>query len=276
MICDHRIALSSSAQNAEYRSYVRRHKNQMKLIVVISFILVIVGCQPTQPGERKPSLLSNFIKTTDEEGAGIDSLLYYYGGQCLFSTGYYFSTAEKNKRYFGLKLSNSEILNSRQGKFNIPASHIAFLFNRELANAEKRYDQIKVVIETKDGKTHSYEYSIEQLDLVLSKQEFLNEKIKMLSDGKYTEYINLINPEAQMGQMDRDPLLLSMHQTDSIFGSINKMNPFMFLGFSEIANKPDLLRLYGVTHRSIKDCRFRMDIKKEQVDEYFEEFDYDH
>jgi hypothetical protein len=78
----------------------------------------------------------NKARVSKQEVAAVDSVLAFYGGQCVRAKGYKIENDEK-ETYFELEMSKSKTLDTYEDFLGMAASNVAYLFYKNLGDDKK-------------------------------------------------------------------------------------------------------------------------------------------
>jgi len=240
-----------------------------KLFIISTIFFLLASCNSIDTGHSKPSLLSHLINVTENEKKGVDEILEYYGGKCLYSVGLNYSTSEPNVKYFELEVFDSELINASKERSDITLSNIAFLFYKNLRNDNHSYQEIHSIIKT-PIKEVKETYRIEDLETVFKNSNSLNKYIELIASKQYDELIS--NTNSTQIIENRDNVVNGLIKADSIFGDMNKEEPFLLSGFKLNENS---VRYYGIQLRNKNNCELRIDIDTEDNDQNLIAFEYE-
>ena len=227
-----------------------------KVIIFLLCISTFISCKKHREGHRDSGVLSNFIDATDNELNGVDAILDFYGGECKYGLGASASNIEGKKKYFELEMSKSESIEKKLNKVHLPSSNIAYLFFKHLKEEKKNYDEIHVILISKNGTKEEFNFSIELLEKVEKRLTLANKTINLIKDKKYEELKSLMNNE--IVPFDKDQLISQLEKIEPQFGNIKE---FLFFGFKVVPYKGvNLLHLSGAIIRDKKNSEFSIDI----------------
>jgi len=187
----------------------------------------------------------------------------------LYSVGFNYSTSKPNVKYFELEVFESDIINELNRRLDIPLSNIVFLFYKHLRKDNHGYQEIHSIIKT-DSKEVKEIFRIEDLEVVFSGQSSLIKFIDLIATKQYDELID--KTKSLEFSVNKETVMKSFNLTDSVFGEMNKNEPFLLTGF-KLNNK--IVRYYGVQLRSKRNCEIRMDIDMGNDGQNLNEFEFE-
>jgi hypothetical protein len=209
----------------------------------IAFVLalfVLVGC------------------ASETETRAVHEIANFYGGRVSYSKGVAASTTEGSKKYFELKLSESQYINSVAAEE--PASFSALTIYRNLSEEEKdKYTHIKTSVEQQAGdseKTTEFEYTIQKLKTVEAKLALIKPLQEILKHRHYEQLTQQLDSSA-FRNFDMKTFYAQLDTIASACGEINDYHLHAFTFFeSEVdqEQKP-LLELKGVLVRNKQNVR---------------------
>ncbi|NRB60724.1 MAG: hypothetical protein HRU50_12390 [Winogradskyella sp.] len=218
--------------------------------------ILLTSCVNKREGEEKTGLLSNFISLTDNEDAGVNEILDFYGGRCEYSVGASASTSEGTKRYFELEMSQSEAIENRLDKPKLPSSNIAFIFFKNLKEEKKNYDAIHVILISKDKSKQVFKYPISTLEQVEQRMNLNNKTVNLLKEKKFEKLNSMLNNE--LIPFNKEEFITRLIQVEPQFGNIKE---YRFFGFMIVPFKgKEILHLSGALLREKQNHEFSIDI----------------
>ncbi|WP_299218321.1 hypothetical protein [uncultured Aquimarina sp.] len=208
---------------------------------IIWFVVtsLLVSCAKKRNREIKNTLLSNFVEITENENKGIDEVLDFYQANCEYFIGFSSSNTEDSKKYFKLKMSNSEKLYLLEEELEIPASNIAYRFYKNLENERSNYDEIQTVFITRDGNEESYVFNRETLDFIHKKATLVNTILDSMKLKEYDFLKSTLSTRSYGEHKGR--LIKDFKKMDSMYGEISNYSP---LGYKVYRTKSDLKILH--------------------------------
>ncbi|GJM63919.1 hypothetical protein [Persicobacter diffluens] len=229
------------------------------LILIMLTCLIFSNCN-RRDGEYKTSLLSYFVDISDDEDAGVKDVLGFFGGKCEYSIGMSVLTGEKSKKYFELRLFDSEAIEHFTNNPKFAASNIAYRFYRNL-NKEKRneYTHINPIIVFSDGSEKKFEFSTWELEVVDKRVPFLNKVVDIIRENKYDDLLPLLN-DRRVVEYDKNELIENLKKADPQFGNVTDEG-FRIFGYKidALDNKGnDYLYLSGAIIRDIQSNEFSL------------------
>ena len=233
--------------------------NIKTILIALLTATTLYSCDNAREGETKPTLLSNLVKITDNEDKGVKDVLANYGGYCEYSIGTSASTEEGTIKYFELKLSKSETIESFENIMHYPASNIAYLFYRNLGEEQTNYQEIRSIIETTKGKSTSFSFSTTDLELVNNNISIMDEIVDLLKKKEF-EQLSSMMVENKYYVFDKTELVQNLSKLQPQFGEVKGWLPFGF----QIAKTDDgktLLHISSIINREIKDHEFHINIE---------------
>lgn len=231
-----------------------------KTLILVVLISVIVTSCNTRDGEEKTGLMSYLVNISDNEDAGVKDVLGFFGGKCEYSIGKSVSTEEKTKKYFELRLFESEAIEKFANNPGFPASNIAYRFYKNL-NAEERqnYTHIKPVIVFADGREIEFEISAWELEIVDKRMPFLKKVVNIIREKKFDELSPLLN-DSTFADYDKGELIENLKKIDPQFGNVTEEG-FRLFGYKIDAmdnEGNDYLYISGAIIRDIQANEFSL------------------
>ena len=227
-----------------------------KIIIFIFCVLTFASCKKQREGHEKIGLLSNLIDITNNELNGVDKILEFYGGECKYSVGASASNIDGTKKYFELEMSKSEAIEKRLNKVHLPSSNVAYLFYKSLKEEKKNYDEIHVILISKDNTKQEFNFPIELLERVEKRMSLANRTVDLLKEKKYEELKSMMNND--LIPFDKEQLIPRLQKVEPEFGNIKE---FLFFGFKVVPYKgKNLLHLSGAIMRDKTNNEFSIDI----------------
>lgn len=179
----------------------------------------LIGCNQRE-GEHKTGLLSYLVNISDTEDAGVKDVLGFYGGYCEYSIGTTVSSEASDKKYFELKLSQSEGADRYKEAPRYPASNIAYRFYRNLSAEEKqKYTHINPVLVFSDGSEREFEYSTWELGVVEKRMKFLDKVVNIIREKRFEDLKPMLN-DSTMASYDKNELIDNLIKADPRFGNV--------------------------------------------------------
>ncbi|WP_225037344.1 hypothetical protein [Winogradskyella sp. SM1960] len=230
--------------------------NRILSLLICTFL--ITSCGNKREGEQKTGLLSNFINITDNENAGVDEILGFYGGQVEYSIGASASTKDGSKKYFKLKISQSDAIEKLADKMEMPASNIAYLFYRNLKEEIQNYDEIHSVITFVDGTEKTFEYSTKQLGTVHSRMKTVNKVVELINSNDFQTLKSMLNNE--FVEFDKEEIITNLENMNPKFGKVIEFNPYGFR-INKTKSGIEILHVSGAMIRELQNNAFSVDLK---------------
>lgn len=233
----------------------------MKKITIILILssLVMLGCDNSE-GKQNKGLLSYLTDVTDNENAGVQDVLGFYGGFCEYSFGKTIGTGE-DKKYFELKLTESEGIETYIKNPKFPASNIAYRFYRHLNKEERaNYTHINAIIVFSNEQEHKFEFSTWELEAVDKKMALVNKTVSMIDQQQFDQLSQLLNDSSEVVKYDKNELIENLKKFDPQFGKISEEG-FRMFGYSINAfnNKgKDILQISGAIMRDTQNNEFSL------------------
>lgn len=228
-----------------------------RILTIFICTFLIVSCGKKREGEQKTGLLSNFISITDNENAGVNEILEFYGGQCKYAIGVSASTKDGKKKYFELEVSKSEVLENNADRVEMPASNIAYLFYRNLKKEKENYDEIHSVIIFKDGTKKTFKYATQTLELVHKRMNLVNHTVDLLTNKDYNSLKTILNTE--LFEFDKNEFMTNIQKIEPKLGTIKEFRPFGFK-VRQTKNGTHLLHVSGALIRENQNNEFSLDM----------------
>ena len=227
-----------------------------KTVIFISCFLIFISCKKQREGHQKIGLLSNIIDITDNELNGVDKILEYYGGECKYSVGASVSNIAGNKKYFELEMSKSEVIEKQLNKVHLPSSNVAYLFYKSLKEEKKNYNEIHVILISKENTKQEFNFPIKLLERVEKRMNLANMTVDLLKEKNYAEIKSMMNND--LIPFDKEQLIPRLQKIEPEFGNIED---FLFFGFKVVPYKgKNLLHLSGAIMRDKTNNEFSIDI----------------
>ena len=227
-----------------------------RIYILFFSFFILTSCVNKRDGEQKTGLLSNFVSISDNEYKGVEEILNFYGGYCEYSIGISASTKDGKKKYFELKMSESEAIEERLDKPKLPSSNIAYIFYKNLKEEKKNYDAIHVVLISKDNSKLEFEYPISTLEHVERRMNLNDKTVNLLREKKFAELSSMMNNE--LIPFDKEELVPRLIELEPQLGNIKE---YRFFGFMIVPFKgKDILHLSGSLLRENQNHEFSIDI----------------
>ncbi|MBW4971372.1 hypothetical protein KZY98_12940 [Croceibacter atlanticus] len=239
----------------------------MNRIYILFFSLfILTSCGNKRDGEQKTGLLSNFVSISDNEDKGVKEILGFYGGYCEYSIGVSASTEDGKKKYFELKMSQSDAIEKLADKIEMPASNIAYLFYRNLKDEKENYDEIHSVIIFKDGTEKTFEYSTKQLETVHKRMNVVNKVVELINSNDFDTLKSMLNNE--LVEFNKDELITNLENANPKLGKVTEFNPYGFR-INNSKSGIEILHVSGAMIREIQNNAFSVDLdlnsEKEEI-----------
>ena len=228
--------------------------NRILSLIICTFLLI--SCGNKREGEQKTGLLSNFVSITDNEDAGVKEILGFYGGQCKYAIGASASTKDGSKKYFELEMSQSDAIDKQLDKVYLPSSNIAYRFYKNLKEEKKNYDEIKVVLISKENKKQEFDFPITLLEKAEKRIKVAEKTVSLLKEKQFEELKEMLNNE--LVAFDKDELIPRLKEVEPQFGNILEFRLFGFK-ITEIKDK-ELMHISGAIIRDKQNNEFSVDI----------------
>jgi len=199
-----------------------------KIFSAVIGFLFLTSCAEKHEGELKPGLFSNFVSITDNEDNGVKKILDFYGGYCKYAIGASASTDDGKKKYFELELSKSHGLEKQRATPELIASNVAYIFLSNLKEERKNYDEIHAVLIFADGKKETFEFPVQQLQLVENRMVVVNKIVAVIKEKNF-EALRPILVENRLFAYDKNQLIANLKIVDPRFGNVTEgFRPFGF------------------------------------------------
>ncbi|WP_336129233.1 hypothetical protein [Mesoflavibacter sp. CH_XMU1422-2] len=229
----------------------------MNRILSITFLVfLLTSCGNKREGEEKTGLLSNLVSITDNENNGIEEILGFYGGRCEYSIGVSASTSDGTKKYFEIEMSQSDAIDKRLDKVYLPSSNIAYRFYKNLKEEKKNYDEIKVVLISKDNKKQEFNFPITLLEKAEKRIKVAEKTVSLLKEKQFEELKEMLNNE--LVAFDKEELIPRLKEFEPQLGNILEFRLFGFK-ITEIKDK-ELMHISGAIIRDKQNNEFSVDI----------------
>jgi hypothetical protein len=248
----------------------------LKIILYSTFIFSLFSCVKKKDGEQKTSTLSNFLTISDNEDKGVKAVISAYGGYCEYLLGLSANSDKKKGKYFKLKLSKSDIVETYKTHPEILTSGIAYLFYSNLIEEKTAYTDIHSQLIFADGKELTYEYPVSILEKVHQKMNLIDSIVQLMRTKKISK-LNPILDNQSIFKYNKDELISSLEKVGANFGNIQA---FIIHGYkiNKLENGMELLHVLGVLKRDNRNNEFRVDMdlnsKSNQVFMIDYKFDY--
>ena len=233
-----------------YFLHVIKNEYMKKFIIGIITMIFFIGC------------------TSQTEKKGIKDIADFYGCKVSYSIGSELSTKYNSKKYFELKLSESDYLNSIHP--DVAASNSALIFYRSLSDGEKsNYSHIKCVIEQNSNKTTKVEFKTQNLEIV-AQQLYLFQKCKSLFQKKeYNKVIDIFEPEIKK-TINNESISLEWDKIDKDYGLIKdgQIHGFFFINPEFNGKILNLLEIKGLLIRENDNTNFNVIVSQDVSDKY--------
>src|ERR1700761_2048346 len=116
----------------------------------------------------------SFVKTSKNELKGVKEVADFYGGYCEYSVGASFGTGEDTKKYFELKITQSDVLSRFAAVPWVATSNAAYIFYKNLDKEKTKYNQIRTELDFTDGKKYSENFETGQLDSLVESMKIFD------------------------------------------------------------------------------------------------------
>lgn len=215
------------------------------------FVLLLSSCVEKHEEEIKPTLLSHFIKITENENKGVDEILSYYNGVCQYSIGF-----EGKRKYFELEMSKVRYFEVFSHRHRTTANNIAYLFYKNLKSEKSKYDKIRVIMRLKNGKTKHFNVATSQLKTVHRQMKLVNQLVSRLQKREFDK-INPMLSNERFTDYTKEEWLTRIEKIEDHFGDIKEL---MTSGFDFIASEYNtILRIDGSLLRSKQASQFQVE-----------------
>lgn len=222
----------------------------------------------------KPGLFSNFLSLTNNEDNGVKKILGFYGGYCKYAIGASASTDDGKKKYFELELSKSHGLEKQRATPELIASNVAYIFFSNLKEERKNYDEIHVVLIFADGKKETFDFPIQQLQLVDNRMAVVN-KIVAIIKGKNFEALRPMLVESNLFPYDKNQLIANLKVVDPQFGNVTEgFRPFGFR-INKTKYGAEILHIAGAVIRDKQSNAFSVDLNLNGKDDKAYKLEYE-
>ncbi|MFI2742732.1 hypothetical protein ACG2LH_08335 [Zhouia sp. PK063] len=228
--------------------------NRIFSLIICS--VLITSCGKKREGEQKTGLLSNFVSISNHEDAGVKEILDSYGGQCKYAVGASASTKDGSKKYFVLEMSKSDVIDNQLDKVYLPSSNIAYRFYKNLKEEKKNYDEIKVVLISKENKKQEFDFPITLLEKAEKRIKVAEKTVSLIKETQFEKLKDMLNNE--LVPFDKDELISRLKDIEPQFGNILEFRLFGFK-ITKIKDKK-LMHISGVIIRDKQNNEFSIDI----------------
>ena len=168
---------------------------------------------------------------TETEINAVQKVLNFYDCECERSKGFE-SVNGIEKTFFELEISKSKLLEHDFSNINSHAGNIAYLFYSNLEQEKSNYDEIKVKINSENGKSNEFKYSDQELKEIESYQSEIK-KINELIISK--NYNDLIKEFESSIAVDKNAIEELFNLLNKRHGNLLK-NQFQGFQFAEVNN----------------------------------------
>lgn len=246
----------------------------LKTFITIVGTLLLISCAEKHEGELKPGLISNFVSITHNEDNGVKKILDFYGGYCKYAIGASASTDDGKKKYFELELSKSHVLEKQRATPDLIASNAAYIFFSNLIEERKNYDEIHAVLVFADGKKETFEFPMQQLELVGNRMAVVN-KIVALIKAKNFEALRPILVGSDLFPYDQNQLIANLKVVDPQFGNVTQgFRPFGFR-INKTKYGAEILHISGAVIRDKQSNAFSVDLNLNGKDDKAYKLEYE-
>jgi len=228
--------------------------NRILSLIICAFL--ITSCGNKREGEEKTGILSHLVNISDNENNGIQEILDFYGGRAEYSIGASASTSDGTKKYFEIEMSQSDAIDKRLDKAYLPSSNIAYRFYKNLKEEKKNYDEIKVVLISKDNKTQEFDFPITLLEKAEKRIKVIEKTVSLLKEKQFEELKAMLNNE--LVAFDKEELIPRLKEVEPQLGNILEFRLFGFK-ITEIKDK-ELMHISGAIIRDKQNNEFSIDI----------------
>ncbi|WP_405292312.1 hypothetical protein [Algibacter sp. Ld11] len=197
-----------------------------KFYILLFSILILTSCGNKREGEEKTGLLSHLFSLSDNEANGIDEILEFYGGSCEYLFGVSASTNEGTKKYFEIKISQSDAIDELLDKVHLPSSNIAYRFYKNLKEEKKNYDIIKVILISSNNKKEEFDFPITFLEKAEKRIKVAERTISLIKEKQFEELKKMFNDEISL--LEKDEFILRLKEIEPQLGNILEFRLFGF------------------------------------------------
>ena len=244
-----------------------------KIFTTAVGFLLLTSCAEKREGELKPGLFSNFVSITNNEDNGVKKILDFYGGYCKYAIGASASTDDGKKKYFELELSKSRGLEKQRATPALIASNVAYIFFSNLKEERKNYDEIHTVLIFADGKKETFEFPIQQLQLVENRMAVVNKIVALIKEKNF-EALRPMLAESDLFPHDENQIIASLKAVDPQFGNVTE--GFRLFGFRINKTKygAEIVHIAGAVIRDKQSNMFSVDLNLNSKDDKAYKLDY--
>ncbi|MBL4705858.1 MAG: hypothetical protein JKY54_15135 [Flavobacteriales bacterium] len=230
----------------------------------------------TSPDTLIESSRDTLVVTTENQTAGINAVIDFYGGTCKKSTGI---QAEGNNkgRFFELEIYDSEHLATYLEVPEIPSATIAYLFFNALEEELTSLDFIRASIHFEGNKKSTSEYSIKDLKLIKHKLAIVDQLNERIAKKEYEAIRPMFSDEIY--EFPKDEFIDNMEAIEEISGKPTgyKLFSFQFYELAEsetakVSDNADNQRILHISYTLLRDkqshecsVEFIADENKDQI-----------
>jgi len=245
-----------------------------KILMAVVGLLLLTSCAEKHEGELKSGLFSRFVSITDNEDNGVKKILNFYGGYCKYAIGASASTEDGKKKYFELELSRSHVLEKQRTNPELIAANIAYLFFSNLKEERKNYDELHTVLIFADGKKETFEFPIEQLQLVENRMAVVNKIVAFIKDKNF-EALRPMLVENGLFPYDKNQLIANLKTVDPQFGNVTEgFRPFGFR-INKTKYGAEIVHIAGAVIRDKQSNAFSVDLNLNGKDDKAYKLEYE-
>ena len=182
---------------------------------------------------------------TVNEAKGIREITATYGGKVNFTKT---TSPDSGKSYFHAELSESKVIENQIDLTGMFASHVAWLFFKNLAEEKNQYDGVEVTVKLSTGEAPTFQYPIAELAMVKNRMPVLEKTVELLKAADFDGLHALIAPE-RAASMPKETIVLDCGSLDKNNG---KVTGFQFQGyeiFTPSSSQTEFLHLAGLLKR---------------------------
>ncbi|MCB0518788.1 MAG: hypothetical protein H6577_19195 [Lewinellaceae bacterium] len=226
-----------------------------KLHFLLLILPIYISCNHSEGGQPPPPASSSEAKVDP-----LKDVSALYSGLVTF---------DENKSE--ISVSSSPKLEQMADMISLPASHIAWLFYKNLK--ECPYDSIRVALHLTNGSNPVFSFPKGQLKIVNERIKVYDEVGELFKNGDYNRLYKMFAPDvaAQMTQHDLGTFC------NEVFESNGKPVGYTFQGFTffNLSGKnKELIHMAGMLHRVKQDTPLSLYVDPENGQLYSIKFDY--
>ncbi|WP_207532955.1 hypothetical protein [Desertivirga arenae] len=211
------------------------------------------------------------VSTSKNETKAVQAVANFYGGFCEPTIGVSASTETGNKKFFELKVTESNALEQFKNSPEIAASNVAYLFYTHLKEEKNQYSEIRSQLVFKDADAYIASYPSADLALIESKLKLVEQLTYLLKSNMF-HAISLMLSDQSFAEEEKAKLINSIAALEPQLGVLKD---YTILGFKKSSyNDFNVLDVFVVVDRAKEKTQLNVKIDLKPNEDKIHFLDY--